>query len=120
MTVFDDLIAAASPTVIERHIHRQAGASWEIRQYVDVDAVPVNWTGCTASCQVANRSGGVVFTFTSLTLSADGWLTMTATPTQTAAVAPGDYIYDVDIVNGASRRLAFMAGSFRVGKQVTA
>jgi hypothetical protein len=119
VTVFDDLVAAASPTIIERHLHRQAGASWEIRQYLDVDTVPVDWTGCTASCQVRDRAGALIFAFTSLTLTNVGWLTMTATPTQTAALAPGDYLYDVDIVNALGRRLPLMAGSFRIGKQVT-
>jgi hypothetical protein len=119
VTVFDDLVAAASPTVLERHIHRQAGASWEIRQYLEVSGVPMDWTGCTAFCQVADRSGTVVFTFTAPTVTSTGWVTLTATPTATAAVPPGDYIYDVDVVNAAGRRLALMAGSFRVGKQVT-
>lgn len=121
MTVFDDLISIAEPTVLVRHIHRQAGASWEVRQYLEIGEppVPVDWTGCTATCQVRNRTGDLIFTFTTITLGSDGWLTMTATPTQTANVPPGDYVYDVDIVNASARRLAFMAGSFRVGKQVT-
>jgi hypothetical protein len=119
VAVFDDLVAAASPTVIERHIHRQAGASWEIRQYLEVDTVPVDWTGCTAFCQVRDRAGALIYAFTSLTLTNAGWLTLTATPTATGVVPPGDYVYDVDVVNAASRRLPLMAGSFKVGKQVT-
>lgn len=118
MTVFDDLIAAASPYIIERNLHRQQGASWEVRQYLSINDVPMDWTGCTASCQIKGTDGTAVFTFASLTLST-GWLVMTATPTNTLALPPGTYDYDVDIVNGSARRLSFMAGKFKIAKQVT-
>lgn len=119
MTVFDDLVAAANPYLIERNIAKIQGGSWEVRQTLQVNDVPMDWTGCTASCQIKKSDGTLVFTFTTLALTA-GLLTMTATPTQTASLVVGLYYYDVDIVNGSSRRLAFMSGNFRIAKQVTA
>lgn len=117
MTVFDDLVALANPTVLTRDLHRQAGASWEIRQYLEVDGVPMVWTGCTATCMIKTSSDALMFTWTTLALTT-GWLTMSATPTQTT-LTPGLYLYDVDVVNASGRRLAFMAGTFRIGRQVT-
>lgn len=118
MTLFDDLVSVASPVLITRNIHRQQGGSWEIRQPLQVNGADMDWTGCTASCQIRTRSGDLIFAFTTLTLTT-GNLTMTATPTQTAALQTGSFVYDVDIVNGSGRRLPFMSGSFRIEKQVT-
>ena len=118
MAVFDDLIAYANPVLIERDIHLQQGASWEIRQPLSVNGTPMDFSGCSAFCQVRTRAGAMVFTFTSITL-ATGLLTLQAAPSATASLVPGIYVYDVDVLNSTSRRLTMMAGNFRIAAQVT-
>lgn len=118
MSVFDDLVAVTSPVLIERHLHRQQGASWEVRQTLQVNDVDMDWTGCTASCQIKDAAGTLIFTFTTATLTT-GLLTLTATPTQTNTLPVGTYEYDVDVVNASARRLPLMSGKFKIAKQVT-
>ena len=119
MTVFDDLIAAANPTILTRDVMRQQGASWEIRQYLSVNGAAMDWTGCTVASQIRKPDGTSVYSFNSLTADSTGWVILKATPSDTASLAVGFYDYDVDITNGSGRKLAFMAGRFVISKQVT-
>ena len=83
------------------------GADWYINfTYKDPSGNPINLTGYTAALQM--RTSPLART-TVLSLTTGAGITITgstglvavhATATQTAAIAPGKYSYDLEIANG--------------------
>lgn len=89
------------------------------------DGVAVNLSGYTARMQVrADHESAVVLL--SLTTEnggialggAAGTVTLTATATQTAALAAGEAVYDLELVNGATV-IRLIQGCFVVDPEVT-
>lgn len=91
----------------------------------DSAAVPINLGGYTARMQVretvtsastllslTTENGGILLGGTAGTVS------VTATATQTAAVAAGCYVYDIELVNGATV-YRLVQGQFTVDAEVT-
>jgi len=86
----------------------------------------VNWTGYTAKLQVrpyVNTTDTAVLTLTTgsgITAGAnDGKIIITATATQTGAIAQGNYVYDLELTSG-SYVVRILQGRFTVDGQVTA
>jgi hypothetical protein len=93
--------------------------------YQGSDGVAVNLTGYTARMQVREtaESGTILLDLTTenggIALGGSaGTVTLTATATQTAAIAAGEWVYDIELVNGATvTRL--LQGCFAVDAEVT-
>ena len=107
------------------NITMDQGAQWTLTVvYKDNSGVAINLTGYTARMQVrpkfgadaaltlSSPSSGIVIT------GATGTLALTATTAQTAAIAGGFYVYDLEIaIGGVVTRL--MQGNVTVRDQVT-
>jgi hypothetical protein len=70
------------------------------------DDVPLNLTGYTGSCKM-RKSYYSDFNVYSLTISVvspatDGKITISSTATNTATYKPGRYVYDVELISGAT------------------
>ena len=89
------------------------------------DGTPINWTGYTAKLQVrqyVNTSDTAVLTLTTgsgiTALTNDGKVIITATATQTGAIAQGNYVYDLALTSG-TYVVRLVQGRFTVDGQVT-
>ena len=89
------------------------------------DGTPINWTGYTAKLQVrqyVNTSDTAVLTLTTgsgiTALTNDGKVIITATATQTGAIAQGNYVYDLELTSG-TYVVRLVQGRFTVDGQVT-
>ena len=102
------------------------GATWTVNiVYYDSNNVPVNLTGYTARMQLRSKYDSTA----ALTLSTatgeivitgpTGQIAITATATQTQAINPGLYLYDLELTSGAEiTRL--IQGQLTVRENVTA
>lgn len=91
----------------------------------DSTGVPVNVTGYTARMQVRATidAGATLLSFTTenggITLGgAAGTITVTATAATTASVSAGCYVYDLELINGATV-YRLVQGQFTVDGEVT-
>jgi hypothetical protein len=94
--------------------------TWE-----DSTGVPVNLTGYTARMQVRDTitAASTLFSFTTenggISLGGTaGTITVTASATTTAAVAAGCYVYDLELISGATV-YRLVQGQFTVDGEVT-
>jgi len=93
--------------------------------WLDASSVPVNNTGYLARMQV-RATASSASTLLSLTSTdgdivlggADGTITITASATATAAIAAGCYVYDLEMVSGATI-YRILQGDFTVDAEVT-
>ena len=83
-----------------------------------------NFTGYTGRLQIRTvLSNDVIITLTNgagITLSSLGVITLTMTAAQTAAIAAGDYKYDMQTTSGAGVIKTWIEGSFTIVTEVTA
>lgn len=89
------------------------------------DGTPIDWTGYTAKLQVrqyVNTSDTAVLTLTTgsgiTALTNDGKVIITATASQTGAIAQGNYVYDLELTSG-TYVVRLVQGRFTVDGQVT-
>jgi hypothetical protein len=102
------------------------GATFQrVFTWQDSTGVPVNISGYTARMQVRATvsSSTILLSFTTenggLTLGdAAGTITATATAATTAGVAAGCYVYDLELINGATV-YRLVQGQFTVDGEVT-
>ena len=92
----------------------------------DSQAVPVNLTGYTARMQVRDEvdsaSAALSLTTENSRISLGGTagtITLLVSATDTAAVAAGEYIYDLELVSGAGTVTRLIQGCFTVDGEVT-
>ena len=83
------------------------GSSWDRTFTWTIDGTAVNWTGYTAKLQVKEHlNSDAVLTLTNgngITLGgAAGTVTVAITATQSGAVTPGTYIYDLELTQGST------------------
>lgn len=86
----------------------------------------VNWTGYSGKLQVrryADLTKTAVLTLTTsgggiTNLTNDGKIILTVTPTQTAAIVAGNYVYDLELTQG-TYKVRLLSGRFTVTPQVT-
>ena len=83
-----------------------------------------NFTGYTGRLQIRTvLSNDVIITLTNgagITLSSLGVITLTMTASQTAAIAVGDYKFDMQTTSGAGVIKTWIEGSFTIVTDVTA
>jgi hypothetical protein len=105
----------------------EQGATWETILTWKIDAVAVNLTGYTARLQVRTHVGAAT-TVLSLTSSpaagitlggAAGTITLSLTAVQTAALAAGDCVYDLELVSSGGNVTRLVEGAWTVKPEVT-
>lgn len=83
-----------------------------------------NFTGYTGRLQIRTvLSNDVIITLTNgagITLSSLGVITLTMTAAQTAAIAAGDYVYDMQTTSAGGVIKTWFSGSFTIVTDVTA
>ena len=83
-----------------------------------------NFTGYTGRLQIRTvLSNDIIITLTNgagITLSSLGVITLTMTAAQTAAIAAGDYKFDMQTTSGAGVIKTWIEGSFTIVTDVTA
>lgn len=91
----------------------------------DSTGLPVNLTGYTARMQVRDTidAANILLTFTTenggITLGAEaGTVTVTATAATTASIGIGCFVYDLELINGATV-YRLLQGAFTVDGEVT-
>jgi hypothetical protein len=103
------------------------GADWFITVvYKNSTGTAINLTGYTAALQIRDTyadsttdlsltspSGGIVIT------GATGTISITATAAQTAAIAAGTYVYDLEITSSGGIVTRLIQGRISVSPQVT-
>jgi hypothetical protein len=112
--------------IIEYDISTEQGSSLSrVVTYSDANSSPINLTGYTARMQVRPRasSGYAYLTLTSpsggLTLGGTtGTITILVDGSVTSAIPAGDYVYDLEVVNGAYVDKV-MGGDFTLSAEVT-
>lgn len=112
--------------IIEYDISTEQGSSLSrVVTYSDANSSPINLTGYTARMQVRPRasSGYAYLTLTSpsggLTLGGTtGTITILVDGSVTSAIPAGNYVYDLEVVNGAYVDKV-MGGDFSLSAEVT-
>lgn len=102
------------------------GADWYATfVYKDSGGTAINLTGYTAALQIrdtyADSTTDLALTSTSgITITgATGTLAVRATATQTAAIAAGNYVYDLEITSSGAIVTRLVQGKITVSPQVT-
>jgi hypothetical protein len=102
------------------------GATYSLAlTYKDSNGTAINLTGYTAAMQIRTsyESSSTVVSLTSssgiVITAATGLLTINITSTQTAALTPGTYVYDLEITSGAGVVTRLIQGSVMVSAEVT-
>ena len=92
----------------------------------DSQAVPVNLTGYTARMQVRDEvdsaSAALSLTTENSRISLGGTagtITLLVSAADTAAVAAGEYVYDLELVSGSGTVTRLIQGCFTVDAEVT-
>ena len=103
------------------------GANWFVTVvYKDSTGTAINLTGYTAALQIRDTyadsttdlsltspSGGITIT------GATGTIAITATAAQTAAIAAGSYVYDLEITSSGGIVTRLIQGQISLSPQVT-
>jgi len=103
------------------------GANWFLTVvYKDSTGTAINLTGYTAALQIRDTyadsttdlsltspSGGITIT------GATGTIAITATAVQTAAIAAGSYVYDLEITSSGGIVTRLIQGKISLSPQVT-
>jgi len=127
---FDDLITAGEALVTE-DLTLAAGATWRVPWSVEDgggNPIPFVTDGCTALCRVKDRpSGTTLLTFassgssdTTVTLSDDGVIALTALASYTKTLAIGNDltgVYELEVVKGGEVA-KIVRGHFTVRQEI--
>lgn len=100
------------------------GASFDRTLTWKIDGLAVNLTGYTARMQVRADYGAAVAlnlaSGTGITLGgAAGTIAVVITPVQTAALAAGNYVYDLELESSTGDVTRLVEGVFTVDPEVT-
>lgn len=101
------------------------GASFDYSLIWKVSGTAINLTGYSARMQVREQydSNVAVLTFTSgsgiVLGGTTGSIVIEASPTTTAGVAAGQYVYDLELVNPTNGVTRLVEGIFSVDPEVT-
>jgi hypothetical protein len=102
------------------------GSVWDLEiEYQDPDGDPINLTGFTASMQLRREYNSTIADLTLTTggggiiiTGATGTIDISATATQTGALEPGFYVYDLELTSG-SNISRLIQGQITIAEQVT-
>lgn len=83
------------------------GSSWDRTFTWTIDSTAINWTGYTARLQVKEHlNSTAVLTLTNgsgITLGGSaGTIAVVITATQSGAITPGTYLYDLEVTTGTT------------------
>lgn len=100
------------------------GTTFTLSPIWKIDNLPVNLTGYTAKMQVRDISGNLIVELSTsngkiVITPALGQVAMTLTATQTAALAVGNYNYDLNLTDSASNVYKILEGAFILKASVT-
>jgi hypothetical protein len=102
------------------------GATFELAPQWKIDGKYVNVTGYSANMVVRNSptSPAAIVTLSSnngriIVGGADGKFTLTLSAGETAALSAGQYVYDLQITDGAGKVFRLLEGGFIVYEGVT-
>ena len=100
------------------------GTTFTLSPIWKIDNLPVNLTGYTAKMQVRDISGNLIVELSTsngkiVITPALGQVAMTLTATQTAALAVGNYNYDLNLTDTASNVYKILEGAFILKASVT-
>ena len=107
-------------------INVEQGATFSLQiTYKDPSNQPINLTGYTARMDVRTKVKATTETIELTTENGRialggvlGTVTLSLTAAETAAIASGKYVYDLELVNGAAV-IRLIEGSFIVSPEVT-
>jgi tRNA threonylcarbamoyladenosine modification (KEOPS) complex Pcc1 subunit len=92
----------------------------------DSQALPVNLSGYTARMQIRQEVDSSTAALSLTTENsrialggAAGTITLTVSATDTAAVAGGEYVYDLELISGLGTVTRLLQGCFTVDAEVT-
>lgn len=102
------------------------GSDWYLTlQYKDSNGNPVNLTSYTAAMQLRQFFGSTDAALTLTTSSgititgATGTIAIHATATQTAAIAAGNYVYDLEIKSASNIVTRLIQGTITISAEAT-
>jgi tRNA threonylcarbamoyladenosine modification (KEOPS) complex Pcc1 subunit len=114
-------VAAKYDIVMDQGATFSRAITWQ-----DSQAVPVNLTGYTARMQVRDEvdssTSALSLTTENSRISlggAAGTIALLVSATDTAAVAAGEYVYDLELVSGSGTVTRLIQGCFTVDAEVT-
>ena len=111
MATFDALVPLALPFLASETIEVVQGASWEWDYDIAIDGDdPVDFTGCTGTCQVRSQGTDALVVAPTVSFPADGVVRCTVTPSVSDALTPGGYLHEVRVTNGAGRKVVIVGG----------
>lgn len=124
MAGFEDLIPASMPYMAREQLAGSTGSDWEWSyEVLDNSGNAVDFTGCTAVCEIRDKLGGTVVLAPAVTFPAAGQVKVTATNAQTAALAAGFYVHEVEVTRTSDGKKVKLVGAgdsqFTVKGQVT-
>ena len=97
------------------------GQTWSRNVYITENDAPVDLTGCTAAAEVrpAPNSNELTKTVTCTIDGAEGKITLSLSASDTAAIIPGNYAYDLKVTDGGGDVTYYIYGIFAVKGRVT-
>ena len=109
MATFDALVPLAQPFLATETCEAVQGASWEWDYDIAIDGDdPVDFTGCTGVCQI--RSSSALIVAPTVSFPSPGVIRCSVTPSASDALAPGLYLHEVRVTNGAGRKVVIVGG----------
>ena len=110
MATFDALVPLALPFLASETIEAVQGKSWQWDYDIAIDGDPVDFTDCTGVCQIRSQGTGALIVAPTVSFPADGVVRCSVTPSASASLAPGGYLHEVEVTNGAGRKVAIVGG----------
>ena len=106
------------------NINVYTGTTFQLSPTWKVDNLPVDLTGYTADMQVRDVSNNLITELSTangrITLTpALGTINLTLTASQTAALAPGNYNYDLNLTSPGGFVYKILIGAFIINASVT-
>ena len=108
MATFDALVPLALPFLASETIEAVQGKSWEWDYDIAIDGDPVDFTGCTGVCEV--RSSSALIVAPTVSFPSPGVVRCSVAPSASDALAPGLYLHEVRVTNGAGRKVVVVGG----------
>ena len=110
MATFDALVPLAQPFLATETCEEVQGASWEWDYDIAIDGDPVDFTGCTGVCQIRSQGTGALIVAPTVSFPADGVVRCIVTPSESASLAPGGYLHEVEVTKGPDQKVPIVGG----------
>ena len=110
MATFDALVPLALPFLASETIEAVQGKSWQWDYDIAIDGDPVDFTGCTGVCQIRSQGTGALIVAPTVSFPADGVVRCIVTPSESASLAPGGYLHEVEVTKGPDQKVPIVGG----------